>query len=478
MITETIARKVGLAIDSRLRAAKFVRSALNHVFPDHWSFMLGEVALYSFMILVVTGTYLALFFHASSEKVVYHGAYHALDGEKISVAYRSVLDISFAVPAGLLVRQMHHWAALIFLWAILAHMARIFLTAAYRKPREMNWLIGLTLLVLALVNGFFGYSMLDDLLSGTGLRIGYAILLSVPFLGPWLTFLFMGGTIPNAATLPRMFALHIFLVPGMIAGLLGLHLFMIWRQLHTNYPGPKRTDRTIVGSRLWPSYMAKSVGLLLLVFGAIAALGGLFQIDPVWTYGPYDPASVMAGAQPDWYLGWVEGAMRLFPGVHLRIGHVLIPELFFPAVLGPSLLFLGLYAWPFIEKLFSNDTGDRNVLRLPYEQPILTAGGVGLFTFLLVLLIAGGDDFLALSVQGSVVEIRTILRILVLVAPPLTAALTYLLCVRLRNRKVPQQETTEPQVQVPDTIDASAEAGASVPRALPMGERAALPGGD
>lgn len=435
MITEMIVRKISLAVDSRLRAAKFVRNALNHVFPDHWSFMLGEIALYSFMILVATGTYLAMFFHASSEKVVYHGSYHVLDGQKISVAYRSVLHISFDVPAGLLVRQMHHWAALIFLWAILAHMARIFLTAAYRKPRELNWLIGLTLLVLALVNGFLGYSMLDDLLSGTGLRIGYAILLSVPVIGPWLTFLFMGGTIPNAAILPRMFALHIFLVPAMIAALLALHLFMIWRQLHTNFPGPKRTNRTIVGSRLWPSYTAKSVGLLLIVFGAIAALGGLAQIDPVWIYGPYDPASVMAGAQPDWYLGWVEGAIRLFPGINLRIGHWLVPELFFPAVFMPSMLFAGLYSWPFIEKLFSGEKGDQNVLRLPYEQPILTAGGTGLFIFLLVLLIAGGDDFLALAIGGSVVEVRTILRILVLVAPPCAAALTYLICVRLKYRK-------------------------------------------
>ncbi len=435
MITETIARKVGVAIDSRLRAAKFVRSALNHVFPDHWSFMLGEVALYSFVVLVLTGTYLALFFHASSEKVIYHGSYHALNGQKISVAYRSVLNISFDVPAGLLIRQMHHWAALLFLWAILAHMARIFLTAAYRKPREMNWIIGLTLLVLALINGFLGYSMLDDLLSGTGLRVGYAILLSIPLLGPWLAFLFMGGTIPNPAALPRMYAVHIFLVPAMIAALLALHLFMIWRQLHTNFPGPGRTNRTIVGSRLWPSYTAKSVGLLLLVFGSIAALGGLFQIDPVWTYGPYDPSSVMAGAQPDWYFGWIEGAMRLFPGVNLRIGHWLIPELFFPAVLMPSLLFLGLYSWPFVEKFFSRDKGDQNVLRLPYQQPVLTAGGAALFTFLLVLLIAGGDDFLALATDGSVVKIRTILRILVLVAPPCAAGLTYVACVALGKRK-------------------------------------------
>ncbi len=480
MIVETIASRVGLAIDRRVRAAKFFRSALNHVFPDHWSFMLGEIALYSFMVLVVTGTYLALFFHASSEKMIYHGSYRALDGQKVSAAYNSALNISFDVPAGLMVRQMHHWAADIFLWAILAHMARIFLTAAYRKPREMNWLIGLSLLVLALVNGFFGYSMLDDLLSGTGLRIGYAIALSIPVFGPWMAFLFFGGTIPNPVTLSRMFALHIFLVPALISGLLGLHLFMIWRQLHTNFPGPKRTNRTIVGSRLWPSYTAKSVGLLLLVFGVIAALGGLVQIDPIWTYGPYDPSGIMAGAQPDWYLGWVEGAIRLFPGVNLHIGHWLIPELFFPAVFMPSLLFLALYSWPFVEKLFSADKGDQNVLRLPYEQPILTAGGVGLFTFLMVLLVAGGQDFVALAVSGSVIEIRTILRILVLVLPPCCAAVAYVICERMRKRRAARLAALDEQTAHEETphTDRNEMTGHEPPLALPAPEPAPSSAGD
>jgi ubiquinol-cytochrome c reductase cytochrome b subunit len=263
----------------------------------------------------------------------------------------------------------------------------------------------------------------------------------------------------------------------MIAALLGLHLFMIWRQLHTNFPGPNRTNRTIVGSRLWPSYTAKSLGLMLLVFGVIAALGGLFQIDPVWTYGPYDPASIMAGAQPDWYLGWVEGAIRLFPGVNLRIGHWLIPELFFPAVLMPSLLFLGLYSWPFVEKLFSSDKGDQNVLRMPYEQPILTAGGVGLFIFLLVLLIAGGDDFLALAVGGSVIETRTVLRILILIAPPLAAALAYGICMRLKKERKAALSATEEHDQAPLQESESTEAD-EIHSAGPMEGHTALPGGD
>lgn len=452
MITKWVSRQ----LDSRLHLAKFMRHALNHVFPDHWSFMLGEIALYAFVVLVVTGTYLAMFFHASSAKVIYHGPYHPLDGVKMSVAYRSALHISFAVPGGLLIRQMHHWAADIFVWAILAHLARIFFTAAYRKPREINWMIGLTLLILALVNGFFGYSMLDDLLSGTGLRIGYAILLSVPIIGPWLTFLFMGGTVPVGMTLPRMYSLHIFLVPALIAALLALHLGMIWRQLHTNYPGPRRTNRTIVGSRLWPSYTAKSLGLLFLVFALVAALGGFVQIDPVWIYGPYVPAAAMTAAQPDWYLGWVEGAMRLFPGVNLHVGKWLIPEIFFPAVLMPSLVFGALYAYPFVEKLFSSDEGDQNVLRLPYQQPFNTAIGCGVFVFMLVLLLAGGDDVIAMATGGSVVAIREALRVLVFVAPSITAVLVYAVCERmLRRRSVavlpvsPQNNESAAELETP-----------------------------
>lgn len=429
-------RWFGRWLDSRLHLAKFARRAMNHVFPDHWSFMLGEIALYSFVILVITGAYLAMFFKASSAKVVYHGPYRALDGVRMSEAYRSVLHISFGVPAGLFVRQMHHWASLVFLAAIVAHAARIFFTAAYRKPREINWMIGLTLLVLALVNGFLGYTILDDLLSGTGLRVGYAIILSVPVIGPWLAYLSLGGTVPVATTIPRLYSLHIFLVPGLITALLVLHLGIIWRQLHTNYPGPRRSDETIVGSRLWPSYAIKSIGLFFLVFALISMLGGLVQIDPVWIYGPYNPVAAMPGAQPDWYLGWVEGAMRLFPGVNLHFGRwVQVPEVFFPGMLFPALVFATLYAYPFLEKFFSSGDPQKehNVLRLPYQQPFSTALGCSVLMLMLVLLVAGGDDVIAVATGTSVVTIRAILRVLVFILPAATAALVYPLCARFRR---------------------------------------------
>lgn len=414
--------------DSRLRLSKFFRAAINHVFPDHWSFMLGEISLYSFIILVITGTFLAMFFKDSSDQVLYSGSYHPLVGTQMSEAYRSVLHISFDVPAGLLVRQMHHWACDIFLGSIIAHQARIFFTAAYRRPREINWIIGMTLLLLALANGYFGYSICGDELSGAGMRIGYSIMLSVPVIGPWLVSIVFGGTVPAVATIPRWYALHIYLVPAVIAVLIGAHLAIIWRQYHTNYPGPGRTEETIVGSRLWPSYTFKSLGLFALLFALIAALGGLVQIDPVWVYGPYNPMGILPGAQPDWYLGWIEGAMRLFPGVNLHFGRYLVPEVFFPAVAFPLLVFAILYAYPFLEKLANLDFRNHNVLLMPWEQPFNTAVGCGLLMLMLVLLFAGGDDVVAIVWNGSVISIREYLRILVFLAPGVTGVVTYYIC--------------------------------------------------
>lgn len=431
----------GLArwLDRRLHLAKFAAKAMNHVFPDHWSFMLGEIALYSFVVLVITGTFLAIFFDSSGAKVIYEGSYAPLRGVQMSAAYRSVLHISFDVRAGLLIRQMHHWASLIFIAAIVAHLCRIYFTAAYRRPREINWVVGLTLLILAITNGYFGYSLPDDLLSGLGLRVGYSIVLSIPVIGNWLAYLFFGGNIPTDATSPRFYSFHIFLVPALISLLIGLHVLIIWRQLHTNYPGPRRTVSTIVGSRLWPTYAIKSIALFCGIFGIVALLGGVMQIDPVWIYGPYNPIASQPGAQPDWYLGWIEGAMRLFPGVNLRFGHHLVPELFFPAVLLPGLLFGGMYLFPFVVQLFSFDSEPKNVLLLPWQQPFRTALGCTVLMFLFVLLCAGGDDVIAVYFNASVVSIRMWLRVLVFAAPAFTGAVVFWLCrrtARKNNRKM------------------------------------------
>ena len=257
----------------------------------------------------------------------------------MSAAYASSLDISFEVRAGLVMRQMHHWAALIFLAALVVHMCRVFFTGAFRRPREINWIVGVTLFVLSIINGFFGYSLLDDLLSGTGVRVGYSIALSIPVAGEWLAFLFFGGEFPNTEFITRFFVLHVLLLPAAIAGLLGAHLAILWRQKHTQFRGPGRTEDNIEGSHLWPSYAAKSIGLFFIVTGVLAALGGLAQINPVWLYGPYDPAqasAATAGSQPDWYVGWLDGALRIMPGWEIRaFGHT-IANPFFPGAVLPG----------------------------------------------------------------------------------------------------------------------------------------------
>lgn len=425
MITERIAHW----LDERVGVAGSLRKGLNHIFPDHWSFMLGEVALYAFVVLVITGTYLAMFFNPSGADVVYHGSYKALDGVHMSAAYRSVLNLSFKVPAGLFVRQVHHWAALVFIGAIVLHMFRLYFTGAYRRPRDINWYIGLTLLILAMAAGFFGYSVPDDLLSGTGLRIAYSVILSIPFIGSWLAFMVFGGPVPNKAMISRMYILHVFVLPLCIAVLLGIHLMITWRQLHTNYPGPGRSDKTIVGTRLWPTYATKAISLFFLVFGVLCLIGGTLEINPIWIYGPFTAADGMSGAQPDWYLGWAEGALRLCPSFSLRIGNFYVPNVFFSGVLFCGAIVFGtLYMVPVLDRWFTGDRAEHHVLSPPLEHPIRTALGVAGATVALVLLFAGSDDVIAVVTGGSVVTIRTILRILFFAAPLFTGFMAYVTC--------------------------------------------------
>jgi ubiquinol-cytochrome c reductase cytochrome b subunit len=287
-------------IDERFGVAKGGRAFLDKIFPDHWSFMLGEIALYSFVVLLATGVFLSLYFVPSQTVVVYHGGYTPLDGVRMSEAYLSSVNLSFAVRSGLLMRQMHHWAADVFIGSIVIHMARIFFTGAFRKPRETNWIIGVTLLILAILNGFIGYSLPDDLVSGTGLRIGYSILLSIPFLGNYLAVWLWGGNFPGHIIIERLYIIHVLIIPLVILGLISVHLGFLVRQKHTQFPGKGKTEHNVVGSPMFPTFMAKTTGFLLMVTGAIAALGGLAQVNPIWQFGPYQDASKISYAvQPD-----------------------------------------------------------------------------------------------------------------------------------------------------------------------------------
>jgi ubiquinol-cytochrome c reductase cytochrome b subunit len=414
-------------IDSRLGASSFTQSALNKVFPDHWSFMLGEIAMYCFVILVLTGTFLTFFFDASTSESVYRGSYGPLDGVEVSSAYRSVVELSFDVRAGLVMRQIHHWAALVFVASIVVHLCRIFFTGAFRRPREINWILGVTLLVLAIFNGFTGYSLPDDLLSGTGLRIAYSIALSIPLIGTWVAFLLFGGEFPADEIIGRLFVTHIMIVPALIIGLLSIHLAIVWRQKHTQFAGPGHRETNIVGSKLWPTYAAKSVGLFFGIFALLCLLGGLVQINPVWLYGPFEPQQVTSPAQPDWYLGWVEGALRLFPAWETRAFGYEIPNPFYPAVLMPGLTFAGLYAWPFLEARLTRDYEPHHLLDRARDHPVRTAVGAATLAFYAVMFIAASNDLIAKWLAVSVLTTTWVFRALIVLVPPLVGYVTYVL---------------------------------------------------
>ncbi|MCX2954767.1 cytochrome b, partial [Lentzea sp. NEAU-D7] len=301
------------AADERFHPASGLRKQINKVFPTHWSFLLGEIALYSFIVLLLSGTYLALFFDPSMTEVTYNGAFENLRGIEMSRAFASTLDISFETRGGLFVRQVHHWAALLFMAAIVVHMFRIFFTGAFRKPREINWVIGIVLFMLGAIEGFLGYSLPDDLLSGTGLRVMAALLISFPVIGTWLNWLMFGGEFPGTDIIPMLYTAHILIIPAIILGLIAAHLALVWYQKHTQFPGVGRKETNVVGVRIMPVFAAKGGGFFAIVVGVIAIMGGVFQINPIWNFGPYNPAQISAGSQPDWYMGWTDGLVRIWP---------------------------------------------------------------------------------------------------------------------------------------------------------------------
>jgi ubiquinol-cytochrome c reductase cytochrome b subunit len=419
--------------DQRLGAASFAKKSLRKVFPDHWSFMLGEVALYSFIILVITGVFLTFFYIPAVNQVVYNGPYRPLDGHSMSAAYQSVLRISFEVRAGLVFRQIHHWAALIMTGAVVFHAMRVFFTGAFRKPRDLNWVFGVLLLVMTLAIGFAGYSLPDDLLSGTGLRVAYSIALSIPVIGTWLAFLLFGGEYPAPDILNRLFVLHVMILPALIAGVMAVHLAILWRQKHTNFPARGLNDDLIRGPRLWPRYAFASAGLFFVLFAVLALLGGVAQINPIWIYGPYNPVTASGASQPDWYLGFTEGLIRLFPGWEIRgFGHE-VPEPFFPGVVLPGIVFGAMFLWPWIERIFTKDHDEHNVLQYPRDAPWRSAIGAATITFLVVLTIAGASDVLASLLGVSVESMTALFRLLVVVLPVVAFVLTYYICRELRR---------------------------------------------
>jgi ubiquinol-cytochrome c reductase cytochrome b subunit len=417
-------------LDQRTGSNVLVRKALRYVFPDHWSFMLGELALYAFMVLIGSGIFLALFYEPSDTRIHYAGSYEPLRGAQVSHAFDSVMRISFDVPGGLLLRQTHHWAALVFLVAIVMHLLRIFFTGAFRKPRELNWIIGLTMLGLAIFEGFAGYSLADDLISGMGLAIAYGVAMSIPVIGGDLAHLVWAGQFPGGPDfLPRLEIAHVLLVPALLATLIALHLALVVRQRHSQFPGPLRSESNVIGTPMWPGYALRSAGVMAITAGLLLALGGLVQINPIWQWGPYEVYLGSNGAQPDWYLGWLIGALRLMPPIEPHIGgYTLAGNPFFGGVLFPSAVFGILYAWPWLERRrITHDRGRHDLLDQPFDNPRRAAFGAALFTWVAVVFLAGAADRLFLATDVPYIRQVWIFRAAVFVAP----AVAYVLVLRI-----------------------------------------------
>jgi len=422
-------------IDERTSLSGFIKELGRKVFPDHWSFMLGEIALWSFVVVLLSGTFLTFFFQASMVETHYTGQYPLMRGIPMSAALESTLRISFDVRGGLLVRQIHHWAALLFVAGVGIHMLRVFFTGAFRKPRELNWVIGFVLFILAMAEGFTGYSLPDDLLSGNGLRIIDGMVKGIPLIGTWTSFLLFGGEFPGTEIVGRLYTLHILLLPAILVALLGVHLMLMIINKHTQFAGPGRTNDNVVGYPMMPVYMSKMGGFFFLVFGAIVAIASFFSINAVWNYGPYDPSPVSAGTQPDWYIGFADGALRLVPP-HLESvfwGHTWSWNILIPlAVIGIFIILVLIY--PFIEAWITGDKREHHIAERPRNAATRTAIGAAGVTFYAVMWAAASSDLMATHFWLTMEGVIHALQALLILGPILAYFVTKRICIALQRK--------------------------------------------
>jgi ubiquinol-cytochrome c reductase cytochrome b subunit len=432
------ARLTGAAanyIDERTSMSGLVKELGRKIFPDHWSFMLGEVALYSFVAILLSGTWLTFFFQPSMAEVHYEGSYVPLKGLEMSIAYASSLDISFDVRGGLLMRQLHHWAALLFIAAIGLHMLRVFFTGAFRKPREINWVIGFVLFILAMAEGFTGYSLPDDLLSGNGLRIIDGMVKGLPLVGVWISYLLFGGEFPGTDVVARFYSLHILLLPAILIAALGVHMLLLIINKHTQFAGPGKTNDNVVGVPIMPVFAAKAGGFFFIVFGVLLVIASFFTINPIWNYGPYDPSPVSAGTQPDWYIGFADGALRLVPP-HLEmviLGYTISWNILLPmGVLG--LFIVAVMVYPFIEAWITGDKREHHIADRPRNAPVRTAIGAAGVTFYAVLWAAASSDIIATHFGLSIESVIHTLQFLLFAGPIIAFMLTRRICLGLQKK--------------------------------------------
>ena len=425
----------GSWLDDRFGGARGIRQLLKKVFPDHWSFMLGEIALYSFVILLLTGTFMSFFFVPSATPVVYHGSYVKLNGITMSEAYQSTLHLSFDIRGGLLMRQIHHWSADLFMASLIVHMLRNFFTGAYRKPREVTWLIGVVIFTLGLLEGLFGYSLPDDQLSGAGLRIFEGVLQGIPIVGTYAAYFLFGGAYPGTSIIPRMYIIHVLLIPGILLALITAHLIFVFYQKHTAMPAKNQTDRLETGQPFFPYFLAKTTAWFFFVFAACALLATFAQINPIWLYGPYTPVAISSASQPDFYMGFLEGSLRMMPAWEWSfLGHTISFSVLIPFAIPAGIIFGGMAFWPFFEQWVTRDRSYHHVNDRPRNAPIRTATGIAAIVFYGVLWAEGANDVIADMLQIPLYTVTWIARVLILVGPVVAFIVTRRICLGLQRK--------------------------------------------
>ena len=411
-----IVRRVVGWLDERLGSNSGARYLLAKIYPDHWAFYLGEFALYFFLTLVATGIWLTFAFDPAPAN-----------------AYGSALELADrAHPIGYVIRQIHHWAAICFVAAIVVHLGRIFFTGAFRKPRELNWMIGMTMLALASFTGFTGYSLPNDSLSGTGLRIADSVALSIPFVGRWAASVLNGDdAFPGALLLSHLYTLHVYYLPVTIGALLALHLGLVIYQKHTQFA---RAPRVVVGRRFWPDYALRTLAVVGATLAVLALLATFVEINPIESYGPYKPWIVTNGAVPDWYTAFLEGALRLGPPTEITLfGHP-IPPVFWPGLVLPTVTFLFLLVWPFLEQRLTRDTDWHDVLDAPTQLPLRVGVGTALIFDGVLLTLAAADDQTSAALHLRLETLVWVYRVLLIVGPLVAGFLAAHIAAEMRAR--------------------------------------------
>ncbi|MEV5071999.1 cytochrome bc complex cytochrome b subunit [Microbacterium sp. LMI12-1-1.1] len=402
--------------------------------PTHWTNVFGAVTLGSLVVVTVTGILLMFFYTPSSEGTVYAGSYAPLHGTEVSKAFASTMHVTFDVPGGVVLRQAHHWAALLLPAAITVQLVSTFFTGAFRRPRRAMWVLLLLALIAALASGWSGYALPDDMLSGTGLRIVEGILLGIPVIGTWLASVLFGGAFPGRI-IENLYPLHIVVFPGALLALVALRALAAWRHGPPQFPGRGRTPENVVGVALVPTAATRAGGLFLVVTGLLLLISATVTVSPIWLYGPADPGNAGAGSQPDWYTGFLDGALRLVPPgwEFVWLGRTWTMAVLAPlAVVGA--FFAAVAAYPFLEEWVTGDRRDHHLLDRPRFAATRTGLGVAGLVFVGVLWAAGGADIIATAFSVSIEHVITALQVALIVAPFVAFTIARRVCFGLQRK--------------------------------------------